>query len=106
MSHFFELDRTLVIVILFRNPDISKAEINPQRFDGEKGDAGRIPHNQEGRIDMTEMDYFAQKPEMDMTSFFQGKGLNMAEQVPATGCAPPPKDTYWVAPTEAPAEED
>jgi hypothetical protein len=54
---------------------------------------------------MTEMDYFAQKPEMDMKSFFAGKGLRMAD-VPVTGCAPPPKDSVWVAPVEAPAEED
>jgi hypothetical protein len=54
---------------------------------------------------MTEMDYFAQKPEMDMKSFFEGRALRMAE-VPATGIAPPPKDTAWVAPVEPATEEE
>jgi hypothetical protein len=55
---------------------------------------------------MTEMDYFAQKPEMDMKSFFESKGLRIAaatDPVPV-GCAPPPKDTAWVASADSTAE--
>jgi hypothetical protein len=54
---------------------------------------------------MTEMDYFAQKPEMDMKSFFEGKGLRMAATDPVpVPCAPPPKDSVWVAPSESTTE--
>jgi hypothetical protein len=53
---------------------------------------------------MTEMDYFSQKPEMDMSGFFKTRGLRMAE-APVPTIAPPPKDTAWVAPV-SPSEEE
>jgi hypothetical protein len=61
-----------------------------------------------------EMDYFTQKPELDLRAFFEGKGVSMSEAdttttrptVPGTGAAPPPKDTYWVAETVGDAEEE
>jgi hypothetical protein len=54
---------------------------------------------------MTEMDYFSQKPEMDMKSFFEGKDLRNAatDPVPVAG-APPPKDTYWAEPAQSTTE--
>lgn len=62
---------------------------------------------------MRNMDYFAQKPDLDLQSFFEAKGLRMADRPsdrpidkpiqPAPGAAPPPKDTAWVA---IPDEDD
>jgi hypothetical protein len=48
-----------------------------------------------------QMDYFAQKPDLDLKPFFAGKGIKLADSVPTSGAgAPPPKDTYWVATPE------
>ncbi|MFP5265319.1 MAG: hypothetical protein ACLGJB_25825 [Blastocatellia bacterium] len=45
-----------------------------------------------------QMDYFDQKPDLDLKPFFEGKGLKLDGPVPVSGAgAPPPKDTYWVA---------
>lgn len=45
-----------------------------------------------------QMDYFDQKPNLDLTPFFEGKGLKLDDTVPVNGAgAPPPKDTYWCA---------
>jgi len=54
---------------------------------------------------MREMDYFAQKPDLNLNSFFEAKGIRMASdsavdspvRKPTPGAAPPPKDTAWVA---------
>jgi hypothetical protein len=48
-----------------------------------------------------QMDYFDQKPGLDLTEFFEGKGMKLDEEVPVAGAgAPPPKDTYWCANTD------
>ena len=52
----------------------------------------------------SEMDYFEQKPNLDLTSFFKGKGIKLDKSGPVSGAAPPPKDTAWVA-TETDEEE-
>lgn len=52
-----------------------------------------------------QMDYFDQKPDLDLKPFFEGKGMKLDGPVPVEGAgAPPPKDTYWCA-TEDNAEE-
>lgn len=49
----------------------------------------------------SEMDYFEQKPNLDLKSFFEIKGLKMdAAGTPVTGVAPPPKGHAWVAPDD------
>lgn len=54
-----------------------------------------------------EMDYFAQKPDLDLRAFFQGRGISMAEaDEPISRIAPPPKDTYWVAEPIPDTEEE
>ena len=52
-----------------------------------------------------QMDYFDQKPDLDLSSFFKAKGLKMERIGPVAGAAPPPKDTAWVA-TETPPDEE
>lgn len=54
-----------------------------------------------------QMDYFEQKPNLDLKSFFQAKGIKMDKAgVPVSGYAPPPKDTAWVAPVETPVGDE
>jgi hypothetical protein len=57
---------------------------------------------------MSEMDYLAQKPDLDLRAFFEGRGASLAESAPEpiTRYAPPPKDTYWVAPEPVPDTEE
>ena len=53
-----------------------------------------------------QMDYFDQKPKMDLKPFFEAKGIKMDKAVvPIAGAAPPPKDTAWVAP-DTPINEE
>ena len=58
----------------------------------------------------SEMDYFEQKPNLDLTSFFEARGLKLAQTGPTgpiAAAAPPPKDTAWVVadnPVETPGE--
>jgi len=51
-----------------------------------------------------QMDYFEQKPDLDLKAFYEAKGLKL-DKVPVSGAAPPPKDTAWVA-TEEPPKSD
>jgi hypothetical protein len=51
------------------------------------------------------MDYFEQKPDLDLKAFFEAKGMKM-DSTPVSGYAPPPKDTAWVAQPETPTEEE
>ena len=44
-----------------------------------------------------QMEYFEQKPELDLSSFFECKGIKLDKAGPVSGAAPPPKDTAWVA---------
>lgn len=59
-----------------------------------------------------EMDYIAQKPDLDLQAFFEGKGMSMTEvdrpipSEPVSRAAPPPKDTYWVAEPVPDTEEE
>jgi hypothetical protein len=56
-----------------------------------------------------EMDYFAQKPDIDLKAFFEGKGVRMSdvEQAePVARPAPPPKDTAWVVTEPTPDTEE
>jgi hypothetical protein len=49
-------------------------------------------------MSMQEMDYFNQKPNLDMKAFYEGKGVRQAANVPVqSGAAPPPKDSVWVS---------
>ncbi|MFP5265318.1 MAG: hypothetical protein ACLGJB_25820 [Blastocatellia bacterium] len=52
------------------------------------------------------MDYFDQKPDLDLKPFFESKGLKLDGPVPVSGAAPPPKDTAWVATPNTPDEEE
>lgn len=52
-----------------------------------------------------QMDYFEQKPDLDLNAFFQARSLKL-DKVPVSGIAPPPKDTAWVAPVEPPPPTD
>lgn len=54
-----------------------------------------------------QMDYFEQKPNLDLKSFFEARGLKLAQAgpTPTPICAPPPKDTAWVA-VPAPGDPD
>ena len=53
-----------------------------------------------------EMDYFAQRPDLDLKPFFEGKAVKRSSSEPVAAGAPPPKDTYWVAEKDIPAEEE
>jgi hypothetical protein len=53
-----------------------------------------------------QMDYFEQKPDLDLKQFFEAKGMKLDGAVPVeSGAAPPPKDTAWCA-TEEDTEEE
>lgn len=59
----------------------------------------------EEAMSANQMDYFEQKPEMDLKPFFKGKGIQLSDAEPISRPAPPPKDTYWVAPVDTPVED-
>jgi hypothetical protein len=44
------------------------------------------------------MDYFNQKPDLDMKAFYESKGVRRAVNTAVqSGAAPPPKDSAWVS---------
>jgi hypothetical protein len=55
---------------------------------------------------MREMDYFDRKPDLDMKSFYEGRGVVLSSTRGMAAGAPPPKDTYWVAEPENPGGDE
>lgn len=54
----------------------------------------------------TQMDYFEQKSDLDLTAFFKAKGMKLGEAFPiSTGGAPPPKDMAWAGDPDRSEEE-
>ena len=58
-------------------------------------------------MSMREMDYFDQKPNLDMRAFYEAKGIKLASSSqPVSSAAPPPKDTAWVSEKDPSEAED
>ena len=56
----------------------------------------QIACNGRNKMSTNQLDYFDQKPDLDLTPFFEGKGVQFDGIEPVGGAgAPPPKDTYW-----------
>lgn len=53
----------------------------------------------------SEMDYFDQKPDLDLTPFFESKGIKL-DKVPVSTAAPPPKGHGWVENSDNTEEEE
>ena len=49
-------------------------------------------------------EYLEQKPDLDLTPFFETKGIKLDKAEPITAAAPPPKGLGWVENT--PEEEE
>jgi hypothetical protein len=47
-------------------------------------------------MSMQQMDYFDQKPDLDMKAFYEGRAVKLAGEA-NTSCAPPPVGSVWVA---------
>ena len=66
-----------------------------------------ISQKEETDMPTNEMDYFDQKPELDLSPFFKAKGMRLADPIEIARPAPPPKDTYWCAtPDNNPPEQE
>jgi hypothetical protein len=52
------------------------------------------------------MDYFEQKPSMDLKPFFEAKGIKLNNAEPVTAAAPPPIGHAWVETQNTPEEEE
>ena len=54
-----------------------------------------------------QMDYFDQKPGLDLKPFFDAKGMKLDGPAPIEGVgAPPPKDSAWCSTSDNTEEEE
>jgi hypothetical protein len=65
-----------------------------------------ISQSEETTMPTSEMDYFDQKPDVDLTPFFETKGIKLNNAEPITAVAPPPKGNFWFENTPEEKEEE